>query len=212
MTSLIFFSMIFLTIGYILFFVSETHIKTLVDLERKEAESVTDHLTGLQNRRSLDRMIYQIIADIQNGDETMYSVILFDVDYFKQFNDTYGHISGDEILWQMSRLVENHLEDQEHITLYRYGGEEFCIVMKSVPHKEAKRVAEKIRELVETANFYIPAKKEIHLTISLGVASYPETTDELSDVLSCADKFLYRAKRNGRNCSFGEQEEELLYV
>jgi diguanylate cyclase (GGDEF)-like protein len=159
-----------------------------VQLERL---SQTDHLTGLYNRLKTDEVIKSEIAraDRYGGS---FSVMIFDIDFFKQINDTKGHQVGDRVLIQISRLVANNLREPD--VLGRWGGEEFMIVSPELDAAEAALLAEKLRALVE--DYVFP--EQIKVTASFGVAEY-HMGDSPNVLLSRADKLLYEAKSAGRN-------------
>ncbi|WP_335872776.1 GGDEF domain-containing protein [Bacillus sp. 2205SS5-2] len=191
----------FFIIAGILFFLIAEYIKRNNDLYHvKIIESITDHLTGLQNRRSLDEEISRITTSINQGDATIYSVLLFDIDHFKKLNDSYGHICGDGVLIQLSQLVNEYTEDMQNASLFRYGGEEFCLIVEECYHKEVIALAENIRKIVESTKFQLTPLTSISISISIGVASYPESMDEVDGVIQKADEHLYVAKGQGRNC------------
>ena len=159
-----------------------------VQLERL---SQTDHLTGLYNRLKTDEVIKSEIAraDRYGGS---FSVMIFDIDLFKQINDTKGHQVGDRVLIQMSRLVANNLREPD--VLGRWGGEEFMIVSPELDAGGAVLLAEKLRALIEGHVF----PEQVKVTISFGVAEY-HMGDSPNVLLSRADKLLYEAKSAGRN-------------
>ena len=125
-----------------------------------------------------------------------------DVDYFKNVNDTYGHTSGDLVLKTVSNVIKHQLRDYD--IAGRYGGEEFVIILPFTKLEEAEMVAQRLRKAVENTNIVISKvnpdvqKKNINVTISLGVCEYKNGDDEKS-LLQKADKALYKAKENGRN-------------
>lgn len=166
-------------------------------LETLTLQARKDPLTGLDNRRQL---MSDLQLEIQRAEryQTPLSLILLDVDYFKKYNDLHGHPAGDRILRQLANLLAINLRAFDKIA--RYGGEEFVIILPQTDLKGATVVAEKLRRLVEEYPFpeeeTQPAGK---LTISLGVASYPEHAKSGDDLLAQADRAMYRAKAAGRN-------------
>lgn len=147
--------------------------------------STTDTLTNLHNRRSIN----QILDEIKNK---KFSVILLDIDHFKNINDTYGHIIGDEILIKFSKLLKSNVNINDEIG--RWGGEEFLIICKNTSESEAVNIAERLRFIFERENFDINKK----VTASFGVHE-ARKNDDIKDILARADIALYKAKENGRN-------------
>lgn len=153
-------------------------------------ESVTDPLTGLANRRSMNEQTKK-----WEEEEEPYSIIILDIDRFKLINDTYGHSTGDEVL---KFLAANMREVSRHQDICcRYGGEEFILLMPDTTIREAFEVAERLRKRLETS--VSPSGERI--TISSGIASFPECADEITKLIEVADKYLYEAKNTGRNKS-----------
>jgi diguanylate cyclase (GGDEF)-like protein len=154
----------------------------LVDL------ATTDGLTGLKNRRQLDA---DLEAHTDQGAAPT-ALLMVDVDHFKSFNDTYGHSTGDEVLKQVADTVSACI--REYDIAYRYGGEEFCVLLPNAYILDAVRVAERIRDAVEAIDLPVSAK----VTASVGVAS--GSADDVMNVADHADRALYAAKAQGRNC------------
>lgn len=150
-----------------------------------------DPMTGLFNRRSYENTVEKELARCKRYGSTL-SLILFDIDYFKRVNDTYGHKTGDSVLIQMACTVRESVRKTDSV--FRVGGEEFAIIMPEAGGKEAAVLAEKIRACVESRSFG-PVKK---ITVSLGIAESDGTASH-SDVYRQADAALYRAKKKGRN-------------
>jgi len=165
--------------------------------QKRFFESATkDPLTGIYNRRYFDE---HVTEEFGTGGrrERRCSLIMWDIDYFKKVNDTYGHAAGDYVLREIATLVNGHLRDDDLFA--RYGGEEFVIFLPGTEASGAVRVAAKIREAVEQ-NRFMYNNRLITVTVSLGVVSF--TTGEyvsLKEVLTAADGLLYKAKKNGRN-------------
>jgi diguanylate cyclase (GGDEF)-like protein len=155
-----------------------------------------DGLTGLANRRHLMERLTQEMARAQRY-QTSLSVIILDLDKFKSFNDTYGHLKGDELLKAFGTMV-NHMVRVGDI-VGRYGGEEFCVVLPNTSIKGAMVIAERIRKAMEDLKISVgddqpPAGR----TISIGAAEYANE-ESVEKLLTIADAALYRAKENGRN-------------
>jgi diguanylate cyclase (GGDEF)-like protein len=164
-------------------------------LQRKNEElerlSITDGLTGLVNHRFLIQRLNEegIRANRYHHE---FSVIMADVDHFKQYNDEFGHPAGDEVLRRGADILRASVRPGD--TCARYGGEEFAIVMPETPAAEAFEIAEHVRARVASESF--PGKK---ITLSIGVAEFPNDADLPHAVIAAADRALYEAKRDGRN-------------
>ncbi len=162
--------------------------------------ATTDALTGLPNRRSFFENLNREIPRCRRHGKPL-SVILCDIDFFKNVNDTYGHDAGDYVLRQFGRILRKALRTEDLPA--RYGGEEFGILLPETDLPEAVLIAERLRLLVEKTSFSGGREKaeslEIHLTASFGVARYEEKEDQAEVLFSRADFLLYEAKRKGRN-------------
>ena len=157
--------------------------------------SITDSLTRAYNRQYLFQHLPQEIERVRRY-KTPLSIILADIDLFKRFNDTYGHLAGDFVLKEVVRLSKNQIRDVD--MLVRYGGEELLFVLPSTPLAGALITAERIRKAIASAKFPW-SNKQLNVTVSMGVAEFhAESTDEA--FLHQADQALYLAKSEGRNC------------
>lgn len=174
---------------------SALHRVQLMDLTRHAA--ITDALTGAYNRRFFDEILEKQMALARRRNESL-GLLIADLDYFKDFNDTYGHLAGDRLLQQMARILKESIRTSDVLT--RYGGEEFAIIMPATDITSALEKAEKIRQHVESTNFdNIVPGQFFKITISIGSASFPVHGAEYSTLVGAADKALYKAKKGGRN-------------
>ncbi len=178
------------------------------NMRRVELSSMTDGLTNLFNRSYYDKFIQDSLTKIklQKG---MLAIIILDVDNFKIYNDTNGHQMGDEVLKKVSHILKTNVRQSDMVA--RYGGEEFIIVLPGTTQKVALRIAESLRETIEKTPFtYENSQPQGRLSISAGIASYPEHGSVVSDLFSAADKALYNAKYNGRNqvCIAKKRDDE----
>jgi diguanylate cyclase len=171
-----------------------TKINTLN--KKLKYESTRDFLTGLNNVRSFDHMLNRVIHNAIEKNEHL-SILMLDIDFFKKVNDTYGHASGDLVLKQFSDILTNSCRSFDIVS--RNGGEEFTAILLDCNCKHAIEIAERIRKNVEEALFTIEDNKQIHVTVSIGVASYPDSVVNINNILDSADDALYLAKRTGRN-------------
>lgn len=175
-------------------------------LEAIRAESLTDPLTGLGNRKYFDRMIGIAVQSALASGEPL-SLLLLDIDHFKSFNDSYGHLTGDQVLRLVGLSLKQTIKGQD-ITA-RYGGEEFAVVLPNTSLRQALTVADHIRRAVMAKELKKKSTGEIlgRVTISVGVSilKQGEDTDAL---IERADACLYAAKRNGRNRVICEVDPE----
>ncbi len=155
--------------------------------------AITDPLTGLYNRRFLREELYREI-EIASRLNMALSVIIGDIDYFKEYNDRYGHPAGDQLLVSVAEIAKNHTRRMDIAA--RYGGEEFMIVLPATSKIQAATIAERIRCEVQDA---ITIDDAYSPTISFGVATYPIDAEVADDLIKAADMAMYTAKRNGRN-------------
>lgn len=155
-----------------------------------------DDLTGAQNKKAILDMVSEEFHRAQSKNLAM-ALLLFDIDHFKQTNDTFGHIAGDYVLKETCSLIMNKMIRQQD-ALGRYGGEEFVLILRETPLRIAVEVAERIRSTIEKHNFTYDGR-QIPITISIGVVSFDSTTKSPEDLLAFADKALYDAKNQGRN-------------
>ena len=157
----------------------------------------TDPLTGLSNRNYL-RQMAQIFIEKAVRDGTVLSVILFDIDNFKHYNDTNGHNAGDALLIELSRLMQSATRKEATIT--RYGGEEFVVMLPGIAKKDAFTYAERLRKKISQNSFPHKEKQPLGVvSVSGGIASFPENGDSIDKVIQNADKALYQAKSEGKN-------------
>lgn len=159
-------------------------------------DSTTDFLTGLYNVRYFDSKLNASIKKAKEYSEKL-SFLMIDIDHFKMVNDTFGHIVGDEVLRKLGALISSCARSFDIVS--RMGGEEFSVLLLNCNHAQALEIAEKIRYAVENHKIKFPNGKEINVTISIGVATYLETTQYPEHLVRQADKALYNAKRTGRN-------------
>jgi diguanylate cyclase (GGDEF)-like protein len=165
-----------------------------------EQLAIQDELTGLSNRRHFDRVLYQE-WNRSRREETAISLFLLDIDYFKQYNDTYGHLAGDFCLQQVAQVLRNVIQRTTDLVA-RYGGEEFAIILPNTNISNTVHLAEKIRQQVEALQIpHLNSSVSDYVTISVGVASLiPSEHLTPQTLVHSADQALYQAKQNGRNC------------
>lgn len=159
--------------------------------------SLTDPLTGLFNRRYFENYLQSEVARARRFNRPL-SLVMLDVDYFKNYNDRLGHPSGDVLLKQLANLLTNTVRRSD--TVARYGGEEFSIVLPEISRNGAYSFSERLRNVVSCHPF---KKREIQpvgrITVSIGTATYPSDAQIMQELIVKADTALYQAKKNGRN-------------
>jgi two-component system cell cycle response regulator len=170
---------------------------TRADNRRLEALATTDPLTRVLNRRALlDRLTAEV--DRARRFDSSLTLLLLDVDHFKQINDTAGHLAGDSVLRQLGALLEDAVRKVDVVA--RYGGEEFVVILPETASDGGIIFAERLRERIEMQAYDVGTDRPVHLTVSIGVATFPSprvaTTE---DFFARADEALYRAKSGGRN-------------
>lgn len=173
----------------------ETIASLKLEVERLERESNIDPLTKAHNRRVLVKDLEEVLSFGKEKAIDMH-LVMFDADDFKKINDSFGHIAGDKTLIFLSKLIQNSLRRGTRI--YRYGGEEFVVILNRTSLEEALNVVDRI--IKETCDSKLLYKgHDIHLTLSAGLASHTQdiSADEL---IERADKALYEAKKSGKNC------------
>ncbi|KUL96245.1 hypothetical protein DK26_05095 [Bosea sp. WAO] len=166
-------------------------------LESTRAEALTDPLTGLANRRHFEEMLQKAIDQATLRREP-FALVMADIDFFKHFNDTHGHLTGDQVLRLVSRTMKDKFKDKAVIT--RFGGEEFAIILPDADVTAGKFGAETVRQALLTRELVKRSTNENlgRITISLGVAVY-HRGDTISSIVERADSALMQAKRDGRN-------------
>lgn len=178
-------------------------IKLYQEVEKK---AVTDSLTGVHTRRSLlGRLEEEILRS--EAKNTALSFLMIDVDYFKRFNDKYGHLVGDQVLRSVSSLIKENIREIDFAG--RYGGEEFSVVLPDTDSEGALYVAQRIRKSIEEASIEA-YDATVQVTVSIGIASFPLDGKSSMELVDKSDWALYRSKKRGRNCvtAFGVYKEK----
>jgi two-component system cell cycle response regulator len=177
-------------------------IENVINNERLQHIGLTDPLTGVNNRRYVERRLLEEVGRTRRHGYAL-SAMYIDLDHFKKVNDTYGHQGGDEVLCEVAARIKAELRLSD--ALGRFGGEEFVVLLIDAPHDAAIAVAERIRTSVGNMPLILSAGEELQATVSIGVSTL-EQLDRKDDVatvaqqlLARADEALYRAKKDGRN-------------
>ncbi len=179
-------------------------LKSAAMYEEKENLAIRDGLTGLANHRRFQEYLEETIA--KAGSQPV-GIALFDIDHFKKLNDNYGHPIGDAVLKEVAVRLKRSISSFDFVA--RYGGEEFIAVWPGRNDKEAAQLAEQVRLAIEGEKFKTTAG-DLPVTISLGVASYPQDAKKKAELIKAADEALYAAKKGGRNkvVRFAAMEKE----
>ncbi len=172
--------------------IHESSIRLIEDLKRYEELSNLDSLTGIYNHGKIESELYRSV-DLKKENNSCLSIIMFDIDYFKKVNDTFGHAAGDYILKSLVSIIKRQFNEYD-ISFGRWGGEEFIGVCSGLPKTKLYEIAEELRKVIEEYNFETVG----HITCSMGII---EVTDDENamDAFERLDKALYTAKSNGRN-------------
>jgi diguanylate cyclase (GGDEF)-like protein len=164
-------------------------------MEKLQKLAITDGLTKLYNSRSFYSQL-ELEVDRFNRYRHPLALLLLDIDHFKDYNDAFGHLEGDKVLVRFSQIIKSCLRAND--SAYRYGGEEFTVILPETGGEEAKTVAQRIRAALETEKFSPEEGKAVTITISIGVTEY-HPKEELSAFIQRADQAMYLSKQNGRN-------------
>lgn len=182
--------------------------KQAAEIRTHESKARTDPLTGLANRRAFDGEIQREWAEWQRL-QTFFSLILVDIDHFKNFNDTHGHLAGDEVMRRIGALLAGASREMDIVC--RYGGEEFAVILPNTPLESACSVAERMRTEVEAADILFEGKS-LRVTISLGAAQVRVEETDVEQLIKRADNALYRSKEAGRNCGHWHDGGECHWI
>ena len=181
--------------------VAEHIALALANLRLQEAlryQAIRDPLTGLFNRRYMEETFKREL-DRASRRKTTVGVIMLDIDNFKLFNDTFGHAAGDAVLIEVSALLKAHVRGED--IPCRYGGEELLLILLEAQLRDTHRRAEQLRSEIQHLSVQYEGQSLGAITVSLGIASYPEHGATVESLLAAADSALYRAKNEGRNQS-----------
>lgn len=179
----------------VLKFVDEGNIEAGYHSELHES-TIRDTLTGLYNRRHAMAVLEKEAARAQRDENYKLALVILDLDFFKDINDEYGHLAGDGVLRRLSRIATERVRASD--TLARIGGEEFALILPDTNSRDARQLAEAIRESVEAETFRLDDSDHT-ITLSAGVAIWQPGMQSISELLQAADRQLYQAKSAGRN-------------
>lgn len=164
---------------------------------RLYSQSITDRMTGLFNSRYFEQAYFDGVTDAVKTQSPM-TLAISDIDHFKKFNDTHGHAAGDEVLKHVAKIFASCVRPGHDDLVFRYGGEEFCMLLPNAGPEEAMQVLERYRKKVESSPLDYMEKK-LAVTVSIGLATAPIDGKDCKDLFEKADETLYTSKREGRN-------------
>lgn len=173
-----------------------SHISLAIKTPTLYDRAVLDGLTGLYTKRHLSAELAKLFAECKRLSKSL-ALVMFDIDHFKNINDSHGHLSGDIILREVASIVKQQI--REYDTAYRYGGEEICVLLPEIDARSAVTVADRIRKAIEVHAMRGDRNQKVPVTISGGVAVFKKHMDAKEQLISEADKALYEAKQSGRN-------------
>jgi diguanylate cyclase (GGDEF)-like protein len=173
---------------------SDNLSKILEHLDPEDREFIAglidkDPLTGVYNRRKFDSDLELVIAMADRSNKGT-SLLMIDIDHFKTYNDRFGHQKGDAVLQQVTGCISDSLREYDKTHLYRYGGEEFVVLLPDVTDEEAIRIGNRVRKSILNCS---------GISVSIGVSHYQNPSDTLQSLINNAEKALYEAKKKGRN-------------
>jgi diguanylate cyclase (GGDEF)-like protein len=171
-----------------------------------ERQAQLDSLTEVYNHGHFIKIMQEQAQACQEQNQPL-SLIMLDIDYFKQYNDTFGHLLGDEVLISLCNVIRQHVKTTD--TVGRWGGEEFCISLPNANKEQAVQVAQRIRESMASLKVRNTEQLTIPVpTVSQGIAVFPAETDDITRLIDLADKRLYVAKKRGRDQIESESTKE----
>lgn len=182
--------------------VLKTSLTILTESKRREEIrmlSLTDEVTGLFNQRKLVEDLELYISRYEH-DKVGFSLLFVDIDYFKNVNDQFGHVVGSQLLIDMSSVLKAQLRSTDLV--YRYGGDEFIVLLPRTSVEVTKKIALRISESVKTAEFNIDQDKKYKLSLSIGLAQFPNDATSAKSIIDFADKMMYMSKKSGRGKVF----------
>lgn len=170
-----------------------------------EVLATTDEITGLYNQRKLSQDLEDAVIKHEKEDET-FSIMFIDVDHFKSVNDNYGHVVGSKLLQDIGEVLSLILRASDHI--YRYGGDEFVVIMPTVDIKTVHDIASRVLVKIKNKSFQIDNGETYKLSVSIGIAEYPTDAKSALEIIRFADEMMYMSKRSGRGKVFHVKEVE----
>lgn len=180
------------------FFVRQIQVmyRAYARYQKAQALLLRDDLTGLYNYRYLETSLENEIRRVHRF-KTTFSVLFIDLDHFKPINDTHGHLAGSQVIKQVAEVLKDGLREVDSV--FRYGGDEYVVMLLGANSETALRAAERIRQKIAETSFIVNDSTTVRLTASIGVASCPEHGQSKEELLRMADESMYRSKKSGKN-------------
>ena len=169
-------------------------IEALENIQIVTNHANRDYLTGLYNRRHFFNTMSEYEEEVKESGE-LFAVAMIDIDHFKKINDTYGHDVGDKVIVALSEILSSDTSHRDIVA--RFGGEEFCVVLKNINRYSARDIFERIRAEIESFSFHVERETYLKFTVSIGLVM--NSDDSLEEIINQADMMLYNAKNDGRN-------------
>lgn len=194
-------TLISIVLGHLIYHLNRNNFlqSRQLKIQRREIQQLADHdtLTGLYNRREFENRMEEEFTRSDRYDQFL-TIIMIDLDHFKEINDTYGHQAGDRVLEAMGDIIEEQTRNTD--ICCRYGGEEFCIALPETPLQDARTIAERLREELAERTFESDKDGSFSVTCSIGLTEREPDDTHFEQTLKRADKALYDAKSRGRDC------------
>ena len=186
-----------------------TFSKFMEEKDKLAHQASRDDVTGLYNQRQLSKDLHQAIKE-HSEMEASFSLMFIDVDHFKRVNDLFGHITGSGMLIEMARMLKKILRSGDRI--YRYGGDEYVVLMPKVDIKTVYKIALRVMETIKDHQFNVGKAKDYKLSVSIGIAQYPADAKSYEEIIEFADHMMYESKKSGRGKVFhlGEVNDDTL--
>ena len=188
---------------------ASSHLKVIQrfeDLSKTHELIHIDDVTGLYNQRKLYKDLAHLVSNFEK-EKDPFCILFIDIDYFKKVNDTYGHLVGTKLLENVARDIRSLLRDSD--ISYRYGGDEFVVILVNSDASAGKIVGERILQIIKERMYEVEIrneKKMVKLSVSIGVAEFPTDAVNSQEILSIADRMMYEAKESGRGLVFNTQD------
>jgi diguanylate cyclase (GGDEF)-like protein len=182
--------------------VLKTTVSILTESKKREEVrilSLTDEVTGLYNQRKLVEDLEFYIGRYEH-ERIGFSLLFVDIDYFKNVNDQFGHVIGSQLLIDLAKVLRTQLRSYDLV--YRYGGDEFIVLLPRTSLEETKKIALRISDSVKAAEFNVNQDKKYRLSLSIGVALFPQDAASSKSIIEFADKMMYMSKKSGRGKVF----------
>lgn len=176
--------------------IAASSIEKAILYEREREKAIRDGLTGAYNHRFFQEIMENKLAEARRNENPL-SLLMLDIDNFKEINDKYGHQTGDIVLKRIGEIIGGRIRSSD--VFARYGGEEFAIILPNTPAEKAVKLGEVLRKVVETATFKAEGDEVFKVTISIGIAESLVHSDKKEGIISAADRALYLAKEMGKN-------------